>query len=79
MNDVAAVEQRAQPLRGEGQHKKGSTRTPGPLRLGGREFAPGQPLVMAIVNRTPDSFYRPGLTWDEGAAPDRVRAVRALA
>ena len=53
------------------------TRTPGPLRLGAREFAPGQPLVMAIVNRTPDSFYRPGLTWDSGAALDRVHAVVA--
>ncbi len=32
---------------------------------------------MAIVNRTPDSFYRPGLTWDESAAMDRVH--RAIA
>jgi dihydropteroate synthase len=32
---------------------------------------------MAIVNRTPDSFYRPGLTWDEGAALERVHAVVA--
>jgi len=30
---------------------------------------------MAIVNRTPDSFYRPGITWDEGAALDRVDIV----
>jgi dihydropteroate synthase len=29
-------------------------------------------LVMAIVNRTPDSFYRPGLTWDFKAALDHV-------
>src|ERR1700757_4090988 len=50
-------------------------RTPGPLRLGGCEFAPGQPLVMAIVNRTPDSFYRPGLTWDEDAGLGRVPSV----
>jgi dihydropteroate synthase len=27
------------------------------LILGGRRYPPGQPLVMAIVNRTPDSFY----------------------
>jgi dihydropteroate synthase len=27
------------------------------LRLGGREFPAGRPLLMAIVNRTPDSFY----------------------
>ncbi len=32
---------------------------------------------MAIVNRTPDSFYRPGITWDEGAALDRVATVVA--
>jgi dihydropteroate synthase len=63
MDDVAAAGQLARP-----------TRTPGPLRLGGHEFPPGRPLVMAIVNRTPDSFYRPGLTWDEGAALDRVHA-----
>ncbi len=32
---------------------------------------------MAIVNRTPDSFYRPGLTWDSAAALDRVHAAVA--
>ncbi len=47
------------------------------LRLGQRAFAPGQPLVMGIVNRTPDSFYRPGATWDESAAMDRVGQVIA--
>ena len=66
MDDDAAARNGPQPAR-----------TPGPLRLGGREFAPGVTLVMAIVNRTPDSFYRPGLTWDEGAALDRVHAVVA--
>ena len=52
-------------------------REPGPLVLHGRSFPPGRLLVMAIVNRTPDSFYRPGLTWDEGAALDRVHQVVA--
>jgi dihydropteroate synthase len=52
-------------------------RTPGPLRLRRHEFAPERPLVMAIVKRTPDSFYRPGLTWDESAAVDRVHVVVA--
>jgi dihydropteroate synthase len=52
-------------------------RTPGPLRLGGRQFPPERALVMAIVNRTPDSFYRPGLTWDEDAAFDQVHAIVA--
>ncbi|WIX84134.1 dihydropteroate synthase [Amycolatopsis carbonis] len=32
---------------------------------------------MAIVNRTPDSFYDKGATWDEQAAYDRVRQVVA--
>jgi dihydropteroate synthase len=32
---------------------------------------------MAIVNRTPDSFYRPGVAWDESAATDRVHQVVA--
>ena len=52
-------------------------REPGPLRLGTQEFPPGRLLVMAIVNRTPDSFYRPGVTWDEGAALERVHTVVA--
>jgi dihydropteroate synthase len=45
------------------------------MRLGSREFAPERLLVMAIVNRTPDSFFRPGDTWDTGAAMDRVHEV----
>ncbi|HEX6519410.1 MAG TPA: dihydropteroate synthase [Streptosporangiaceae bacterium] len=32
---------------------------------------------MAIVNRTPDSFFQPGVTWDSSAAMDRVHAVIA--
>jgi dihydropteroate synthase len=53
------------------------SREPGPLRLGKHEFGPRQRLVMAIVNRTPDSFYRPGITWDEGAAMARVHEAVA--
>ena len=49
----------------------------GTLRLGQASFAPRQLLVMAIVNRTPDSFYRPGVTWDESAAMDRVHQAVA--
>ena len=52
-------------------------REPGPLRLGGREFGPRQRLVLAIVNRTPDSFYRPGITWDDIAAMERVAEIVA--
>jgi dihydropteroate synthase len=32
---------------------------------------------MAIVNRTPDSFYRPGISWDEGAALEQVHTAVA--
>ena len=45
------------------------------LRLGRREYAPTARLVMAIVNRTPDSFYDKGVTWAEDAAMDRVHQV----
>ena len=49
----------------------------GMLRLGNRAFPPGQPIVMGIVNRTPDSFFRPAVTWDETAAMERVHQVIA--
>ena len=52
-------------------------RPPGVLRLGRREFLADQLVVMAIVNRTPDSFYRPGVTWDPAAALERVHEVVA--
>jgi len=58
-------------------NERAATREPGPLRLGAREFGPGQRLVMAIVNRTPNSFYRPGVTWDEDSALARVDEVVA--
>jgi dihydropteroate synthase len=45
------------------------------LRLGRRTFADNDLLVMAIVNRTPDSFYDQGATFDESAALDRVAQV----
>ncbi|SCL26687.1 dihydropteroate synthase [Micromonospora nigra] len=49
----------------------------GALRLGGRTFAPGELVVMAIVNRTPDSFFDRGSTF---AADSALRAVeRAVA
>ncbi len=47
------------------------------LRLGHHSFPPEKLLIMGIVNRTPDSFYRPGLTWDENAAMLRVAEVIA--
>ena len=42
------------------------------LRLGSRIFAPGQFAVMAILNRTPDSFY------DGGANVELERALAAV-
>ena len=54
---------------------RSARRAPGVLRLGGRAFDPAQRLVMAIVNRTPDSFYDRGATWDQAAAMDRVHEV----
>lgn len=46
----------------------------GELRLGRRTFAPGEPVVMAIVNRTPDSFFDRGATFAPDAA---LRAATA--
>ncbi|MCQ4080206.1 dihydropteroate synthase [Streptomyces sp. RB6PN25] len=46
------------------------------LRLGTREFGDHEPVIMAIVNRTPDSFYDRGATFADEAALVRVdRAV----
>ncbi|HHV21233.1 MAG TPA: dihydropteroate synthase [Propionibacterium sp.] len=45
------------------------------FRLGKRVFDDRARLVMAIINRTPDSFYDKGLTWAEDAAFDRVAEV----
>jgi dihydropteroate synthase len=45
------------------------------LVLGRHEFADDATLMMAIVNRTPDSFYDRGATWAEDAAFERVALV----
>jgi dihydropteroate synthase len=45
------------------------------LRLGKHEWDRHQMLVMAIVNRTTDSFYDKGATWEEHAALERVHQV----
>jgi dihydropteroate synthase len=47
------------------------------LRLGKRTFGDEQLLIMAIVNRTPDSFYDKGATFEFDTAMDRVRSVVA--
>jgi dihydropteroate synthase len=49
----------------------------GRLRLGPRVLEPADTAVMAIVNRTPDSFYEPGATLDTRAALHRVEQAVA--
>ena len=45
------------------------------LRLRRHRFADDHKLMMAIVNRTPDSFFDQGATWAEDKAFERVRTV----
>lgn len=48
----------------------------GAVTLGPRVFGPSDLVVMAIINRTPDSFFDRGVTYGEAAALDAVsRAV----
>jgi dihydropteroate synthase len=47
------------------------------LQLGRRQFGDDELLIMAIVNRTPDSFYDKGATFEFDVALDRVRSVIA--
>ncbi len=47
------------------------------LQLGRHAVADEATLMMAIVNRTPDSFYDRGATWAEDAAFERVAQVVA--
>ena len=48
-----------------------------PLRLRDQVFADDDHVVMAIVNRTPDSFFDRGATYDLAAALDRVDQIVA--
>lgn len=47
------------------------------LKLGRHHFPDDATLMMAIVNRTPDSFYDKGATWAEDKAFERVEQVVA--
>ena len=47
------------------------------LRLGALDVPPDRLVVMAIVNRTPDSFYDRGATFELAAAVERVGRVVA--
>ncbi|MGQ0624877.1 MAG: dihydropteroate synthase [Sporichthyaceae bacterium] len=53
-----------------------ASQAPGPLRLGRQTFAPTQLLVMAIINRTPDSFFDKGATFAD--APALAAVERAV-
>ena len=50
----------------------GDSSTARPLRLGAAVFGPRQPLVMGVVNATPDSFYDRGATYAAAAALELV-------
>ena len=47
------------------------------LRLGRHTFGPDETVMMAIVNRTRDSFFDQGATFDDGPAQERVHRVVA--
>jgi dihydropteroate synthase len=47
------------------------------LRLRGREWPPGSFAIMAVINRTPDSFFDQGATYQFG--PARAAADQAVA
>jgi len=47
------------------------------LKLGRFAFDDEATMMMAIVNRTPDSFFDKGSTWEEDKAFDRVAQVAA--
>jgi dihydropteroate synthase len=52
--------------------------TPGTLRLRGREWPAGSFAIMAVVNRTPDSFFDHGATYEfDAALTSASRAVAA--
>jgi dihydropteroate synthase len=53
----------------------GRPREASALRLGRQSFDVHRRIVMAIVNRTPDSFFDRGATWSEAAAMERVHVV----
>jgi dihydropteroate synthase len=47
------------------------------LRLGARTFAPGETGLLAIINRTPDSFYDAGRYLDDEVALSAVASAMA--
>jgi dihydropteroate synthase len=50
---------------------------PRTLRIGGLVVPPGSFAIMAVVNRTPDSFYDHGATYEFGAALDAASRLVA--
>src|ERR687886_1887168 len=68
------------PIRGSGlltPPHSATARGAGLLRLGELSVPDGTFVVMAIVNRTPDSFYDRGATYELAAAVERVDRVVA--
>ena len=61
--------------RDSGPPRTDKTATVRVLQLRQQTFEPKRLIIMAIVNRTPDSFYSPGETWDEQAAMESVGAA----
>jgi dihydropteroate synthase len=59
--------------RDEGSLPDGMPPASVPLLLGGRRFESGRLLVMAILNRTPDSFYPGARQLDDLVASDSVQ------
>ena len=60
-----------------GRRRHGRGEVTGMLRLGRREFDAHEPVIMAIVNRTPDSFYDQGATFRDEPALARVEQAVA--
>ena len=56
------------------QRERAEPRT---LRIGGLVVPPGAFAIMAVVNRTPDSFYDHGATYEFGAALDAASRLVA--
>jgi dihydropteroate synthase len=66
---------RSGPARGE--PAQGGAAEPRTLRLGSLVVPPGSFAIMAVVNRTPDSFFEHGATYEFGAALDAASRLVA--
>ena len=62
---------------GDQQAARSGPAEPRTLRIGGLVVPPGSFAIMAVVNRTPDSFYDHGATYEFGAALDAASRLVA--